>query len=61
MFTQRQTDSYDLIGTNARNSNLSICSSKAPFGEAQFANMPFDMFDMAISQQLDQLFFPTQP
>ena len=43
MFTQRKTDSYDLIGTNARTSDLSVESQKSkPYGSKQISQYPFE-------------------
>ena len=54
MFAQRKTDSYDLIGTNARNSNCSIASQRQNlYGCNLINNIEFEQFDAALSQHLD--------
>ncbi len=54
MFTQRQTDSFGLVGTNARNSNCSMESQRLSlYGQKQISNMPFDQYD---SPTLEQIF-----
>lgn len=57
MFTQRKTDSYDLVGTNARNSDMSIESSRInKYGSRLVNTMTFEQFDASLSQHMDQIF-----
>lgn len=58
MFTQRKTDSYDLIGTNARNSDASMKSNLNPkyYGETLIGRMSLEQFDEGLSQHLEQVF-----
>lgn len=60
MFTQRKTDSYDLVGTNARNSDISMNSSqqRPALNFRGNSNISFEQFDNAISQGLDFVFVP---
>lgn len=59
MFTQRKTNSYDLIGTNARNSDASMQSHEQKhYGENMIGRMSLEQFDQEISYQLEQLFRP---
>jgi hypothetical protein len=59
MFSQRKTDSYDLVGTNARNSGCSIASQRQNYyGQTLINNIEFEQFDAALSQHLDQVFVP---
>jgi hypothetical protein len=46
MFTQRKTNSYDLVGTNARNSDASMQSEQYKnYGENMIGRMSLEQFD----------------
>jgi len=62
MFAQRKTDSYDLIGTNARNSNLTVASNdNNGYGQDLINTLTFEQFDTSINQRLDSLFVSAFP
>jgi hypothetical protein len=62
MFTQRKTNSFDLVGTNARNSNASMQSEmQKHYGENMIGRMSLEQFDQEISQHLEQVFRPFNP
>lgn len=61
MYTQRKTHSYDLVGTNARNSNCSYQSGVlAHYGEQTIARMSLEKSDVGRSsgrmQNMDSIF-----
>jgi hypothetical protein len=59
MFTQRKTNSYDLVGTNARNSDASYSSDMYKhYGENMIGRMSLEQFDEEVGQHLDQVFRP---
>lgn len=51
MFTQRKTNSYDLVGTNARNSDASMISDNKikNYGENMIGRFSLEQFDQEIS------------
>ncbi len=49
MFNQRQTNSYDLIGTNARNSDCSMNSNRfKTYGENMIGRMSLEASDLQL-------------
>lgn len=59
MFNQRKTNSYDLVGTNARNSECSIATNQGHlYGENMIGRMSLEKSDMGRNSNFEQVNSP---